>query len=622
MTDAMTSLQHDARAQGGNGIAAVPDAALTAIDRQIEDLGGEFKEPEGYEGSVARTMFDTPSAEDGTVTVLIPKENLEMLASQSLVRVRSIHDNRTYLGAVVRGPFAEPDGLKADAPVLVTATVRGGLLLPKYHGRVQVALISEELEDGTSVPPRRRPLPNSAVFVLDADETAKVLNSTGDICLGTADGMETVEVRVSSENKAVLPRHLGILGTTGSGKSTTVSGLVAKLQQAGLAVVLLDTEGEYTAIDQPTNDERMRKALDRRNLVPAGVPNTHLYHLVGRDTSNRRHRSKHEFSLRFSDLSPWALMEILDLPEAQRERFLKAFDVTKIVMEKLRIFPVNTVEQQEVMELDEQETGYPKMRLSHLYEVIKIIVANLDKKDPATISIQSPEFLDKALDIADILKKTGELPKMLPSWLGLLGKLGRVHRLNIFDSEAAGPIDFGEMLKPGRVSILDLSDTDSPQINNLVIAQILRRIQLQQDENYKAAAATNAKKPTPTMVLIEEAHEFLSAERIRQMPVLFQQVARIAKRGRKRWLGLGFITQLPQHLPDEVLGLINNWVLHKIGDANVINRLRKSIGGIDDALWGRMLSLAPGQAVVSLSGLVRPLQVAIDPTPCKLQMVD
>src|SRR5207302_616174 len=79
----------------------------------------------------------------------------------------------------------------------------------------------------------------------------------------------------------------------------------------------------------------------------------------------------------------------------------------------------------------------------------------------------------------------------------------------------------------------------SLQINNLVIAQMLRGVQKQQDENYRKAVASGQNKPTSTMILIEEAHEFLSAERIRQMPVLFQQVARIAKRDRKRWLGLG-----------------------------------------------------------------------------------
>ena len=124
------------------------------------------------------------------------------------------------------------------------------------------------------------------------------------------------------------------------------------------------------------------------------------------------------------------------------------------------------------------------------------------------------------------------------------------------------------------------------------------------------------------MIVIEEAHEFLSRDRIAKMENLFAQVARIARRGRKRWLGLVFVTQLPQHLPDEVLGLINNYVLHKIADSNVIARLRRSIGGIDEGLWNRLPNLAPGQAIVSMASMARPLLVAVAPTPCKLHMID
>jgi len=54
----------------------------------------------------------------------------------------------------------------------------------------------------------------------------------------------------------------------------------------------------------------------------------------------------------------------------------------------------------------------------------------------------------------------------------------------------------------------------------------------------------------------------------------------------------------------------------------VIARLRRSVGGIDDSLWQRLPSLAPGQAVVSFGSMTRPLLVAIDPTPSKLRMVD
>ena len=67
---------------------------------------------------------------------------------------------------------------------------------------------------------------------------------------------------------------------------------------------------------------------------------------------------------------------------------------------------------------------------------------------------------------------------------------------------------------------------------------------------------------------------------VMKYPVGAEFLFNIAKRGRKRWLGLVFVTQLPQHLPDEMLGLINNFILHKIADGTVVDRLRKSISGI------------------------------------------
>jgi DNA helicase HerA-like ATPase len=271
------------------------------------------------------------------------------------------------------------------------------------------------------------------------------------------------------------------------------------------------------------------------------------------------------------------------------------------------------------MDLDELEAGYPRMTLTHIHDVVKIIASQVAREEEPPY-LETREFHENR----DALKQAiaqSPVPGHIGSWRALQGRLGRIKRLGIFDNPRVAPLDYAAILQPGRVSIIDLSDTDSPQVNNLVIAQILRGVQRQQDENYQRAVKDN-QQPTPVLVFIEEAHEFLSAQRIKDMPVLFQQVARIARRGRKRWLGLVFITQLPQHLPDEVIGLINNWVLHKINDSNVVSRLRRSIGGIDAALWDRLPNLAPGQAIVSFTSLARPLLVAIDPTPCKLQMVE
>ena len=91
---------------------------------------------------------------------------------------------------------------------------------------------------------------------------------------------------------------------------------------------------------------------------------------------------------------------------------------------------------------------------------------------------------------------------------------------------------------------------------------------------------------------------------------------------RKRWLGLVFVTQLPQHLPRQLFGLVNSYVLHKITDPQVVEGLRKTVSGIDEGLWGRLPGLAPGQAIVSFPHMARPLLVSIDPAPAKLRLID
>lgn len=599
--------------------APVPTDILEQLDQDITASGGEWQEPEEYIGAVGRTMFDLPTSEDNTVTVLLPREEIGKVPSQSIVRVRSVGDGRIYLGIVVKGPFAEPDGLRGDAPIVITTAVRGGIFMPRYHGRVQVELIGEQV-DGVVVPPRLRPLPNSPIFILDTDETMDILRLGGDITLGVPVGYEQLTASVPSDKKSVLPRHLGILGTTGGGKSTTVSGLIAGFQEVGIATVVLDTEGEYTQIYQPTEDPTMLTTLAKRDMQPHGVEGVRVYHLHGRDTTCPDPRRTTSFSLQFSQLSPYLVMEVLDFNDAQSQRFGKVYDITKRLLRQLNIFPSNAEERDQLLELDEMETGYPRMTVAHLYDVTRTCVEVLsgDEGDGHYQSrdLRTPQAMSQLLQLV----KAADLPSHLGSWRIVQGRLSQLLRLHIFDNPKAGPLNYAELTRPGSVSIIDLSDTDSPQINNLVIAELLRGLQGAQNENYRRAEKDGEQRRL--MIIVEEAHEFLSDERIKQMPVLFQQVARIARRGRKRWLGLCFVTQLPQHLPDEVLGLINNFILHKISDANVISRLRRSLGVVDDSLWSRLPNLAPGQALVSMSSFARPLLLNIDPTPCKLRMVE
>mgnify|MGYP001063823164 CR=1 FL=1 len=595
------------------------------IDREILNNGGEWANDPNCEGSDGMTMFDLPNNQDNLISILLPMNNIRNIGAHSIVEIRSRSkanggDGKIYRGIVVAGPFHDPDGIRADAPILISTTINGAIFLPNFHGRVLVELLGELVGDAI-MPPRFRPLPNSPVFVLSKEETAKVLNVQGNVSLGQAIGHDSIDVCIPADKKMVLPRHTGILGTTGGGKSTTVSGLVDQFQQQGIATILIDTEGEYTHMDKETEAGNMRKLLSQRGLEPHGIRNVKIYYPLGRETRADANTPSSEFHLKFSNLSPYAAADILGLTEAQFARFFKIYDAAKLILRDLKVFPKpgDPAGQNQTLEYDEFESGYPFITLSLLIDIAGLVLEKLSTG--FDLHLQN-DFIKKGKDT--ITKRIDVVVKGTDnesSWKALLGKLWQLHRAKMFDREGNKDIPFHDLIQPGKVSIFDLSDSDSTLINNIVIANLLRGVQQVQEAAYEKAIE-EGNNPTPVVIIIEEAHEFLSKERINKMSNLFEQVARIARRGRKRWLGLMFVTQLPQHLPDEVLGLINSFVLHKINDATVVSRLKRSIGGVEDSLWNKLPNLAQGQAIVSIPSLTRPLLVAMNPTPCKLLMVD
>ena len=58
------------------------------------------------------------------------------------------------------------------------------------------------------------------------------------MCLGLVSGYENMEDRLNPRDKSILPRHTGIIGTTGGGKSTTVATLIHRAQAAGIATIV------------------------------------------------------------------------------------------------------------------------------------------------------------------------------------------------------------------------------------------------------------------------------------------------------------------------------------------------------------------------------------------------
>lgn len=618
-------------------VEPTPPEARSSLARDAEGNGGAYEEPPEYRGSIGRTTFDDRSSSDGTVTVVLPPDKVDVVPSQSLLKIRSVADKREYIATVTAGPFCEPDGLRADAPALIASAVNRAMIMPRHHGRVQATIIGQRIGSGLTAA-RHRPKPNSPVHSVPDAEMADILSLNGNVRLGLVYGHDTVEVKIPSHDKSVLPRHTAVVGTTGGGKSTGVGRYVAGLQESGVCTFLFDVEGEYTKLNEPTDNPQLLAALGERGLTAYGVKNTHIYHLVGRDCANPGHPHRAAFSLRLSEISPFAFTEIMDLSQAQEDRLLKAYEIAKALMRDLNIFPRagEKADQDLVLEIDEFERGWPLMTLDHLCYLVSGVIGLAEGQTGEPPFFRARGFsgnwdrikrtimaqIGGAHDDDDDNKKGKKGPKFgdIRSWKVVASRLSRLRRLGVFDNGDAGPLRYADMLAPGRVNIIDLSDLENMDVRNLAIAEILRGILIFQQMAYDKAAASSA-KPLATNVIIEEAHEFLSAKRVTKMPTLRDQLVRIAKRGRKRHLGLTFVTQSPNDLPDEVLGLVNNWIVYKIDDP-IARRLRSFVPNADDSLWHMVRGLGQGQALTSFTHMRRPVIAAMDPSPGMLRMTD
>src|SRR5207253_5119967 len=130
------------------------------------------------------THFDTSSSEDNLITMLLARDDLQRLASQTLVRIKSRDDRRSYLGVVVKGPFSEAVAVPPNSSMAIGVVVQGKKVQYTfdYHGRCEVEVLGEEI-NGNLIPPRYRPRPKSPVFVLSEDESRTVLGVGGDLSL-------------------------------------------------------------------------------------------------------------------------------------------------------------------------------------------------------------------------------------------------------------------------------------------------------------------------------------------------------------------------------------------------------------------------------------------------------
>ncbi len=523
--------------------------------------------------------FDDIRGHNNEIEVRIPFADIKRVQRGQYVLVGETGATQPYLGRVISGPFYTPDAVSKDSAFARTSILQAKDVpfLPDFHGVCRVELLGRvSFESYVLSGLASRPFPKTPVIAMPSDEIAQLLKLEGNLYLGHLTGYEQIKVCFDGHEKKVLPRNLGIFGTVGSGKTNTSQVLIEEAIASGWAVVVLDVEGEYIAMDKPNQEAEKSKllktAMKKFGVSPSGIDGIQVFHCPGTET---KCLDAQEFCLHFGNMSPYALIEIMGMSEAQETRFLELYEECGENLQAKR----------------SRRSGHSKWdRFSDAD-----VTVGLDRL-PGLIL----DDLIKGIDLEN--QSTGYGNRA--SWSKVLQLLIKLKRYQVFDC-VDYVLNADDLLKPGQLSVFDLSDATNVRVNNIIIAQIMREIFDKKIDEHDSP---------PTLIVIEEAHTFVSRENVKAMENILDMLREISRRGRKRWLGLTFISQQPAHLPNEIFELCNTKIIHQTTGKRNMDALRVSAGSVNEAVWGEIPLLGQGQALIISPQFSHP--VLCDIRPC------
>jgi hypothetical protein len=514
---------------------------------------------------IGHVSWDGATATSERVLLRASVLNRRLVERNQYVRIQDESGPRSgFLARIINGPFFHRSG----APTV------GGM---NGSNSMECFLLADleiqgELVRGRSRDTNSRPAPNTAVYTLTTNEIAGLHGFAGDMLLGNLSCQDDLRVSLQSQNKGVLPRNLGIFGTVGSGKSNTSQVIIEEAARAGWAVIVVDVESEYTEMDAPTSDDTLVPKLTGFGKTPVGLEDFHVYYPVS--CGSERPNSE-PFTLRLADFETAVIAEILQTTLPERNALTDCIEHL-------------------------QSRAKAKVATSEVDSMEPLLNASPDAPLPFSLRLLKERAAERSSRSNDFFDYTGLSAKL--SWLVQSGA---------FDQPRMRSLDPERMLKPGRVSVIDVSVANDI-VKNLVTADLLRKAFA-----FKMARA----EAPPTLLVIEEAHSFISREKAQTMQATLQMLRNVARRGRKRWLSLAFVSQQPGHLPPEIFELCNTRIVHTLRSMHNLEALMSTAGDVGQELWSRCPLLGPGEAIVTSPQLKRPVIATMRPAASRRRFV-
>lgn len=392
----------------------------------------------------------------------------------------------------------------------------------------------------------RYPAPGHEVVTVNSEDLADVFAPRGRVHLTLGTVYPTNDVRAAVFIDALLGKHFALLGSTGTGKSTTTALLLHRIieQLPEAHIVMLDPHGEYA-----------RAFKDKAELFDVGnleLPywlmtlDEHIEVLIGRRTNE-------------TEVEADILARCL---QAARLKSRLAGELGRVTVDTPIPYPMSEISanlQTQMGRLDKPDKIGPYLKLKSRIDEIKA--------DPRY------SFMFSGLLVND-------------SFSTFLQRLLRM---------------------PGEgkpVSVIDLSGVPS-EIVNVVVAVLSRVI-------FDFAMWSDPETRRPVLLVCEEAHRYVPAERLDNWGAARKVMERIAKEGRKYGVSLGLVTQRPSDLSESVLSQCGTVLSLRMNNERDQAFVRSTVPEGARSLLDALPSLRNRECFVSGEGVPIPIRIRLD----------
>ncbi|WP_405423061.1 ATP-binding protein [Pantoea stewartii] len=460
------------------------------------------------------------------------------------------------------------------------------------------------------------PVPSEEAFIMDKEDFDLIFKKSEkhNFFMGHLSGNKEIEVHLDGDG--FFSKHIGVVGSTGSGKSCVVTTLLQRAvgikdndyelfdKQNNTHIVMFDLHSEYKSafsIPKGRNNFTLNNLSVENLCLPYWILNSEeLESLLIESSENNSHnqiaifkraitQNKKKYNSHLNDVN-------YDTP--------CYFSMSEVVTF------IDNVDREIIGKLDGE--GKPKRKDGSLIEDIdkeyfdskvEFIQQSNTKESKASNGPFNGEFTRFVSRLET---------KMRDERLSFILKPQKFNETNIDSS------NFLEIIKQfigysnkSNISIIDVSGVPFEVLS--VTISLISRIIFDFCFHYsKTRHSIGEKNDIPVLLVCEEAHNYVPASDYAAYRASRKSIERIAKEGRKYGLSLMVISQRPSEVSPTIFSQCNNFVALRLTNKTDQNYIKGLLPENTNSISDFLPSLTSGEALVVGDAILMPSIVQLE----------